>query len=356
MLRESDGALAEAALHRFELLGLSSAAAAAQRAGVLAALVERGHGTARELAGELGVDPRLLERILELLATTELVRREAAGDEGASPVRFDAGPALAALRRHGSAFAALELEIWRELPERLVGGPPEHRRSDAPNGERGPSYAEVVDDLSRIVEPAARRLARELEVAPAARVLDVGCGAGAWSLALTEANPDVRVTGVDLPDVVPRFVEEARRRGLGRRVRARPGDMHDVELEPERYDLVIVANVLRLETKEQARRLVERLTTAVAPDGALLVVDALPGRSRRARRVRAAYRLHLALRSAEGDPPDPAELAGWLRACGFPRSERVDLGTDAPLGALLARRGDGELRPGTPSAQPVQES
>lgn len=340
--------LTEAAVRRFELLGLSSAVVAALEAGALTALVEGGPRTSAELSSELGVDPRVLERVLALLATTDLVRRVDVRADGEEPGRYGAGSALAALRRHGPAFAVAELEIWRTVSARLAGEPFPRNAPGALDGGRD-AYADIVRDLSRLARPAAGALARELDLPPDARVLDVGCGAGAWSLALAEANRDARITGLDLPEVVPRFADEARRRGLDDRVRSLPGDMHDVRLEPGAYDLVIVANVLRLETKDRARRLLGQLAPAVKADGALLIVDAFPGRTRRARRARAAYRLHLALRVPDGAPPAPAELAAWLRERGFGRSKRIGLDTDAPIGALLARRGASAVESGRPN-------
>lgn len=334
---DDDAALLRAALRRFELVGSASAVWAALDAGVLARLVESAPRTASDLAAELDLDDRILERVLELVTSTDLVRvaSEARGDGGER--RYAPGPALAALRRHGPAFADLELSVWRRVPGHLA------RRSqvaDAPpdeEEEEAGTYAAIADDLSRLAEPAARRLAAERDLSGVRRVLDVGCGAGVWSLALARAHPAMEVTGLDRPPVVKRFLERARRMGLADRAGGWPGDMHAVRLPAGRFDLAIVANVLRLEPPERADGLVRRVARSVAPGGALLVVDALGGRGERGRRLQAAYRLHLALRNPRGEPPDPERLAALLRSCGFGAVERVDLGTDGPLGILLAR-------------------
>lgn len=326
-----DPTLAEALLGRFELLGLTSAVWAALDADVLRALVGERPRTVAELAGELDLRPDLLERTLGLVATTDLLR-EVEGEDDVP--RYAAGGPLEALQRHGSFFADMELSAWSRLPELLHAGCTE---TGVPAGHRGPIYAEIAEDLVRIEEPAARRLAGELELA-GGRVLDVGCGAGVWSLALAEANPGLRVTGLDLPGVAPRFLERARTLGLADRAEVLAGDMESVEVEAEGFDLVIVANVLRLVSTSRARRLVERFGGAVAPSGAFLVIDAFPGSSARSRRLHAAYRLHLRLRNRRGDTHEPDRVAGWLEEDGFARVEPLELGTEGPMRGLLGRR------------------
>src|SRR6185437_14448272 len=112
--------------------------------------------------------------------------------------------------------------------------------------------------------------------------------------------------------------------------------------QPARAHLVLVANVLRLETPERAASLVARLARAVAPGGGLLVVDALAGGTPERERARALYAVNLALRSHAGRVHDAGEIAAWLRAAGLGAPVTIDLGgSSAPpgaVGALLARK------------------
>lgn len=327
---DASPSLAEHAQARLELLALSAATSTALREGVLRALLRGPDRTPGELATELELDERVLERVLGLLAEAGVVARSP-GEE----TRFGPGPPLAALREHAAVFARIELAVWERLPEALRTGRPAFPEGKFSN--RGWIYAQIADDLASISRSAAERLAARLEVPPGP-ILDVGCGAGVWSLALARANPGVRVVGLDLPAVTPRFLSRAREMGLADRVETLPGDMSTVKLEPGAHGLVIAAHVLRLETPDRARSLLARLAEAVSPDGALLVIDALPGSAARDRQLHAAYRLHLALRNAGGDTLDPSVLEQWLEDEGLGRIERVDLDARGLPGALVARR------------------
>lgn len=80
-------------------------------------------------------------------------------------------------------------------------------------GSTGDAWAEEWRRTDRTLAPLnPALLARILPLAPAA-ILDVGCGAGATSLALADALPEARITGLDLSEAL---VAAARARSEGR--------------------------------------------------------------------------------------------------------------------------------------------
>lgn len=84
----------------------------------------------------------------------------------------------------------------------------------------------------------ALRLALE-DVAPPARVLDVGTGTGVAALALADWFPSAEVTGVDLS---PAMLAEAERKGG--RVRFEVADAARLPFGDESFDLVVLMNAI----------------------------------------------------------------------------------------------------------------
>jgi ubiquinone/menaquinone biosynthesis C-methylase UbiE len=314
-----------------ELIAMASVISAAQQAGLLRAL-HSGPRPSQAYAEQLNLDPRATTLVLDALVTLDLASRE--GDS------YDASPRVKAfMRSWGQGGPPLE-NLWTHTPIFLRTGEPFLRMDGSP-GEREASYRTTVSALAHLLEGAARELSAKLNEAPE-RVLDVGCGSGVWSLSIAERSPKVHVTGQDLPAVLESFMARAQSLGLGDRVATIPGDMHAVPLPAGGFDLVVIANVLRLEAPERAQALIARLATAVAPGGALLVVDALAGGTPARERARALYAINLALRTQAGRVHGPGEITTWLEAAGLSAVQAIELGKDgvAPgaIGALLARR------------------
>jgi ubiquinone/menaquinone biosynthesis C-methylase UbiE len=320
-------------LELIDLFAASAVISAVQQTGLLHALVRSGPQTAQAHAEKLGLDPRATRLVLDALVTLELAER-------VEPDLYDTSARMKTFGRSFGLIGGAGENLWGHAPAFLRTGQPFVRMDGTP-AERETSYQDTVAWLGKMFEGTARELASKLKDAPA-RVLDVGCGSGVWSLAIAERFPSTRVTGQDLPAVLETFTGRAKSMGLGDRVATIPGDMHAVELPPGGFDLVMICNVVRLEPPERAAALLGRLAKAVAPGGALMVVDALAGGTPERERARTLYALNLALRTKDGRVHSPAEITAWLKAAGFGSVETVDVGDHATapgaIGALLARR------------------
>jgi ubiquinone/menaquinone biosynthesis C-methylase UbiE len=288
-----------------EVAGLGAALTAAHAMGLLTALLER-PGSAADLAARCQLDERAVTHLLELLDAFDLTSRD--GD------CYVAGDELAHLAARPLSLALFEADLWRHAPTFLRTGNP-LITMDATPGEREEVYRDVVPELARLFSSAAEQLAERCRLAPRS-ILDVACGSGVWSLALARRLPNARVTGLDLPAVLERFCARAATLGLGDRISTIAGDMHAAPLPEAAWDLAIMANVLRLEPAAAARSLISRTAAAVRSGGSLLIVDALATGSAAARKSRAIYAFHLAMRTRSGRVHTAAELGRWMQEAG----------------------------------------
>jgi SAM-dependent methyltransferase len=98
----------------------------------------------------------------------------------------------------------------------------------------------------------------------ASRVLDAGCGTG--RLAIELARRGVEVTGVD---VEPSMIDQARAKAP--ELDWRLGDLATVDLEPDAYDLAVMAgNVLLFTAPGTEGAVVANLASSVARGGAVV--------------------------------------------------------------------------------------
>lgn len=140
------------------------------------------------------------------------------------------------------------------------------RFADLETGQVATIDARLSMDL--VVEAAAA-------VRPNARhVLDLGCGAGNYTLALLQRLPDLDATLVDLSE--PMLVRAAERVGAATRgtVTTIHGDVREVALGSERFDVVVAAAVFHhLREDAEWRQVFEACHRALVPGGCLWIVD-----------------------------------------------------------------------------------
>ncbi|HYL02651.1 MAG TPA: class I SAM-dependent methyltransferase [Steroidobacteraceae bacterium] len=175
---------------------------------------------------------------------------------------------------------------------------------------------------NRAIDACQRRALRPwLRVPPGARVLDVGCGVGRWSLEL--ATQGARVTGIDLsPTMIAQATLRAHLQGVAARCRFRVQDLARLDAGGP-FDLVLGVTVLQHILDPAAlHAAVERLAAHLAPGGTLVLLEAAPQRRIascdsaifRARPRSAYLRLFAAcglrLRAMRG--VDPAPFKTWL--------------------------------------------
>jgi ubiquinone/menaquinone biosynthesis C-methylase UbiE len=322
----------DATKNLMESIGFSSIVTSALQSGLFQRMLLGPPEDAAGYARALSLHPQATGLVLDTLVAAGIATCE----EGRFSMASDVAEAIA----RGPGGASMIFDLWRHAPAFLATGERFVKMDRAP-GERESAYKGVVAGLGRMFESVARDLAAavlERISPPPARILDVGCGSGVWSLAMAERLPGARVTGLDLPAVLAAFQERAGQLGLGDRVSTIPGDMHAASIPPGAFDLAVIANVLRLESPDHARSLVARVAGGLAKGGALLVVDALAGGRRDKEIGRTVYAFHLAMRTEGGRVHPPGEVREWLRAAGLSRIEAIDLeGPAAGHGALLAR-------------------
>ena len=308
-----------------EIDALSGSLSATREVGALDALTRRAW-TVAELAVEVNVDAVALDRMLAVLAANGVVDRV--------PDGFVASPGLRSELSGPGGSAGVSL--WTALPNYLRTGAVVMPPTPAARAE---GYRHAVAQLATMfAEPAEHFADRFVPLLPSTGVvLEVGAGAGTWSLPLLARNPGLSLVANDWPPVLETLMRHATALGVQDRVTLLPGDVHQVDL-PVDVDGIIAANVLHLETPERAQAMVTRLGPALGPRGRFAIVGLMAEVDEAFERRRASYALHLGLRVRGAWPHDEPSMRAWLASAGLPFAARWSLGSTAMLGALVGTR------------------
>jgi ubiquinone/menaquinone biosynthesis C-methylase UbiE len=311
----------------FELGGVAATLIAAYQGNLLQALLN-GYATPSMYAEELGLNPAATERVLEVLTSL--------GVADCHQGRYGASAALKDLDALGPGGVDACGALWSQVPAFLVRGEGYAHMDGLPD-VREAAYSGVVSQLALVFAQGARQLAVALPGHPA-HILDVGAGSGIWSLAMAERHAETRVTGLDFPTVLQAFRIQAEHMGLSDRIGLLPGDFHGVTIPEDRFDRIVLANVLHLEPPEQAAALIGRVATTLRRGGDLVIVEMLGDGTPVGERARAIYALHLALRTRQGKVHTLSDLQAWVEQAGLIPGEVIALGTPPGMGALVAHK------------------
>ncbi len=167
------------------------------------------------------------------------------------------------------------------------------------------------------------------------RMLDLGGGSGAYSIAFARAVPGLKSEILDLGDVVPLTQQYIRQADLSDRITTRVGDMLRDPLG-ENYDLVTILAICHMFSPEENRQLFKRAYGALAPKGQLVVQDFILEPAKTAPRAAALFSLNMLVNTRAGASYSEPEYANWLREAGFSEVRRVRL--PGPGGLMIGVR------------------
>ncbi len=298
---------------------------AALAAGVRSGLFDRldlSPASTEELAEELGLAPRGLRALLRALVAMGLLR-----EEGERYALTPEASASLVRDRPGSLWALIDMEVDhflspRDLLETLrTGRPSVYGGADpwdehATSPERAAAFTRAMHSIS---EGPAAALAEEVELEPGTRLLDVGGGSGALSIAICRAHPGVHCTVLDLEPVCAVAREMIRGAGLAGAIETQPGDMFAPL--PAGYDVLLFSQILHDWPPSKGLQLLRSAHRALAGGGAIWIHEKLIDDDGRGPLANALVDLDMAVWT-EGQQYRVGELEALIREAGFTHLRR----------------------------------
>ena len=292
-----------------------------------------GGAAAAAVAIACGADASATERLLSTLVALGFLEKR--GD------LFANAPLAARFLARGSRDDARDalkhnLSLWRSwstLTDAVRAG---HAVSGPETADRGDDW--TVPFIAAMHRGAAERaplVVRAVGTEGVARLLDVGGGSGAYSIAFARASATLQAEILDRPTVLPiaeRHVAEA---GLAGRVTTRAGDLRTDSLG-SRYDVVLLSSICHMLGPDENRDLVARAARALAPGGRVVVSDFILDEDGTAPRQAVLFSINMLVGTPSGRSYRESEYASWLVAAGLAGVERVRL--PGPAHLVIGRR------------------
>jgi len=217
---------------------------------------------------------------------------------------------------------------WSTLTDAVRSGtavvePP--RAADGDKWARG--FIGAMQEGSKL---RAKGLVTAVGVEGLRRMLDIGGGSGAYSIAFARAVEGLTADILDIPAVVSITREYVEKAGMTAKVNVISGDLRQ-EGYGGPYDLVLISSICHMLNAEDNRAMLRRSYEALAPGGRVVISDFILDPDGTGPRFAAFFALNMLVGTRAGASYTEAEYMSWLTDIGFVSQRRIRMPGPANL-------------------------
>jgi (2Fe-2S) ferredoxin/2-polyprenyl-3-methyl-5-hydroxy-6-metoxy-1,4-benzoquinol methylase len=284
--------------------------------------------TAAEVARKIQADPRATEMLLNALVALEVLTKEL-GPFRNTPLTLrhfvDGAPHDA---RAGLDHSIAMWRRWSTLTDAVRAGTSVVEPPPPANGDRWlRGFIGAMQEGSKL---RAKGLAAAVGVEGVRRMLDIGGGSGAYSIAFARASDSLTADILDVPAVVPITREYIEKAGLAARINVIPGDLHQPAYGGP-YDLVLISSICHMLNPEDNRAMIRKSFEALAPGGRIVISDFILDPDGTGPRFAAFFAINMLVGTSAGTAYTESEYLAWLAESGFASPKRVRMPGPANL-------------------------
>jgi len=290
--------------------------------------------SAAQAAAKMGTDARATEMLLNALASLGLLAKHN-GTYHNTPVSaryFVAGSPDDS--RAATMHTANLWQRWSTLTDCVREGTAVARREPREVDDRW--TRPFIAAMHRNARERAPHVVRAIGAVGVRRMLDVGGGSGAYSIAFAQASAELHAEVLDRPEVLDIARGHIDHAGLAGRVTTRVGDLR-ADVFGEGFDLLLVSAICHMLGPDENRDLLRRCRKALAPQGRVAIQDFILEEDKTAPKMAALFSLNMLVGTERGASYNESEYAAWLGEAGFRDVCRIRL--PGPSGLMIGHLG-----------------
>ncbi|MEP9410011.1 MAG: 50S ribosomal protein L11 methyltransferase [Candidatus Brocadia sp.] len=285
-------------------------------------VLSRARKNAQTVARDLGLEQRPVEMLLNACVSLGLLEKNGGlySNSSTAEMFLVKGKPMYI----GEAFQVLDRRSYR-LWDRL-GDAVRTNKPQAYPGENGDLFEEMTKNreemyaffrgLHALAYWPASSLAQIFDFAPYHRLLDVGGGSGAYSIAIVKRHTHVNATIFDLPPVCKIAAENIAKEGLSHRIATVPGDFFKDSF-PQGVDIILFSNLLHDWEEAKIELLMKKTFESLPSKGAVIISDMVLNSDGTEPLYAALMSLTLLLDTQGGANYTEGQYTRWLDTAGF---------------------------------------
>jgi (2Fe-2S) ferredoxin/predicted O-methyltransferase YrrM len=286
-----------------------------------------------DVAKSLGIDPRAAEKLLNALVAINLLEKKA-------DLFYNSALSSRYLMKgspddsRASLMHSVHLwDRWSTLTECVRKGTSVTYEDVTDRGEGW--AAAFIAAMHKNAGARTPLVIRAIGIDGVRRMLDVGGGSGAYSIAFAAADKNLQAEVFDLPDVIPiaqKHIDEA---GLSDRVKTRVGDFRKDEFGAD-FDLVFISAICHMNSSQENMSLLQKSYGALASGGRVVIQDFILNPDKTSPPSAALFALNMLVGTRSGSTYSEQEYTAWLKEVGFKDIKLVRL--PGPTALISGRR------------------
>ncbi len=292
-----------------------------------------GGASGSEVAKKIDTNPRATEMLLNALVSLELLtKKDERFQNTAAAARFLSADGTDDSR--ASIMHSVNMwQRWTTLSDCVREGT---SVTFKPMEERDDEWTvSFIAAMHKNASLRARQIVTTIGVDNVKKVLDVGGGSGAYSIAFVQARDDIHSDIFDLSTVVPLAKQYAAGAGVSERIGFRNGDMLKDDLG-NGYDLVLLSAICHMFSVEENELLLRKCYEALNPGGRLVIQDFILDPDKTSPQTAALFALNMLVGTPGGNSYSEGEYFAWVKAVGFGGVEHKRL--PGPTGLIIGTK------------------
>lgn len=265
--------------------------------------------TAAEVAERARTDCRATEMLMNALVSLGALDKEGSRY---NPKSFH--DAFSGEKRTAWLHSVNLWDSWSRLTECVrTGGPAVLPEIQNRGEEWQRAFIAAMDNAAAV---RASQVVEAAGSAPVARMLDVGGGSAAYSIAFARKHPELRANVLDLPRILPLTEGYIDAAGMRDRVQTVAGDLRCDDLGTG-YDLVLLSAICHMLDEEENLDLLKRCRRALVTGGRILIQEFVLSESKTEPLMSVLFSLNMLVGTPKGAAYSAKEYREWLHKSGF---------------------------------------
>ncbi len=225
-------------------------------------------------------------------------------------------------------------DAWSRLSDSVISGEPA-RKPDMFQEEKNETrnFITAMHNTAMSVAPI---ISREIDLSDCKTMIDLGGGAGTYSVFFCTGNNRLTATILDLPGTLKITKEMITNSSIADRIKLIEGDFNK-EIKGQ-YDVAFLSNIIHGEGEQENIALIRRVYNALNSGGKIIIQDFILDNDKASPCFPALFSLNMLLFTENGRTYSFQEIEGWLKEAGFHDLTRMNLELPRSISVLVGNK------------------